>query len=50
MFSFRIGYESLADGEDYQFFLPEFIRDVLERELRDQSALQLCKKKRWHPV
>lgn len=50
MFSFRIGYESLADGEDYQFFLPEFIRDVLERELRDKSALQLCKKKRWHPI
>ncbi|MHA7964593.1 bifunctional metallophosphatase/5'-nucleotidase [Paenibacillus sp. CAU 1782] len=48
MFSFRIGYESLAEGEDYQFFLPEFIRDVLERELCDKSALQLCKKKRWN--
>ncbi|MCI3925153.1 bifunctional metallophosphatase/5'-nucleotidase [Paenibacillus sp. TRM 82003] len=33
MFTFRIGYESLAEGRQVTYFLPEFLRDLLERAL-----------------
>lgn len=50
MFSFRAGYECLAEGEDYRFFLPEFIRDVLGKELGDSVALKACKQAHWSSV
>jgi 5'-nucleotidase len=38
MFSFRIGYESLAAAEQTTYFLPEFLRDLLADTLAsDQS-------------
>lgn len=50
MFSFRAGYESLANAESYSFFLPEFIRDVIAGELLSKSALELCHQSRWRPL
>ncbi|RJE84792.1 bifunctional metallophosphatase/5'-nucleotidase [Paenibacillus sp. 1011MAR3C5] len=50
MFSFRAGYESLANGESYSFFLPEFIRDVIAGELLSESALACCNQPRWRPI
>ena len=48
MFSFKIGYESLAEASSLHFFMPEFIRDVLERELANEIAIDASFKSRWH--
>ncbi|MDQ6418320.1 bifunctional UDP-sugar hydrolase/5'-nucleotidase [Paenibacillus sp. LHD-117] len=48
MFSFKVGYESLAEAESFQFYLPEFIRDVIERELDHSESLMSCRENRWH--
>lgn len=50
MFSFKTGYESLASAEAFDFYLPEFIRDVLERELQNSSSLKDCRTWRWHNI
>ncbi|MFD0586394.1 bifunctional metallophosphatase/5'-nucleotidase [Paenibacillus sp. GCM10027627] len=47
MFSFRAGYESLADAESFQFFMPEFLRDVVAFELASEQTLQNCLIPRW---
>lgn len=39
MFTFGSGYLSLSQGKEIVYMLPEFIRDVLARELRDQEAI-----------
>lgn len=33
MFTFKVGYETLALGEEIQYMLPEFLRDLLQQEL-----------------
>lgn len=43
MFTFGIGYESLALGSDPQFLLPEFLRDLLRFELVVREALRKAK-------
>lgn len=50
MFSFRVGYESLANGESYQFYLPEFIRDIIAFELKDEAAVRASRTHNWLPV
>lgn len=50
MFSFRAGYESLANGESYTFYLPEFIRDIIAGELLSESALTCCHELRWRAL
>ncbi|MFD0958291.1 bifunctional metallophosphatase/5'-nucleotidase [Paenibacillus chungangensis] len=50
MFSFRIGYETLAEAESFRFYLPEFLRDVLEHELLREEAIADCHAVRWKPV
>lgn len=50
MFSFRAGYESLANGESYQFYLPEFIRDIIAHELKNEAAVRACRKQNWFPI
>ncbi|WP_168122090.1 bifunctional UDP-sugar hydrolase/5'-nucleotidase [Paenibacillus sp. HB172176] len=50
MFSFKIGYESLALAQSFHFFMPEFIRDVLERELANEGAITASFKSRWHSL
>jgi len=47
MFTFRVGYESLSRGSDIRYFLPEFIRDVLARELQSGTAVQDALRSRW---
>ncbi|WP_219835988.1 bifunctional UDP-sugar hydrolase/5'-nucleotidase [Paenibacillus sp. R14(2021)] len=47
MFTFGVGYEKIKDGTEISYFLPEFIRDVLERELRNSEAIQDSRRKRW---
>lgn len=39
MFTFGVGYLSLKQGSDIQYFLPEFIRDVLAEELQKPEAI-----------
>lgn len=48
MFSFKAGYESLANAVQMKYFLPEFIRDVIAAELQSVSALVECRQLRWH--
>jgi 2',3'-cyclic-nucleotide 2'-phosphodiesterase (5'-nucleotidase family) len=50
MFTFRIGYLSLSEGREVSYYLPEFIRDVLEEQLHNREALLGCKEQRWLPV
>jgi len=47
MFSFKVGYESLANAESFRFYLPEFIRDVIASELQNPEALERCRMNRW---
>jgi hypothetical protein len=47
MFTFGIGYRTLGEGGDAQYFLPEFIRDVLERQLKDPAEMSRSKTARW---
>jgi hypothetical protein len=48
MFSFKAGYETLANAEQLNFYLPEFIRDVIAVQLLSPSALNGCRQLRWH--
>lgn len=48
MFTFGIGYERIKNGTDIAYFLPEFIRDVLARELQDGAAVADSFRTRWH--
>ncbi|WP_274652318.1 bifunctional metallophosphatase/5'-nucleotidase [Paenibacillus humicola] len=47
MFTFGVGYETMKSGADIRFYLPEFIRDVLARELKDEGAIEDCSRRRW---
>lgn len=50
MFTFGIGYLSLKEGREPRYFLPEFIRDVIERELNDPKALALAYAPRFRQI
>lgn len=50
MFSFRVGYSSLASFKEAQFYLPEFIRHILEIELLKQEAIKEAHIPRWKIV
>lgn len=47
MFTFGIGYMSLSKGEHIRYYLPEFIRDVMAEQLKQASAIEQCKIRRW---
>ncbi|WP_256756685.1 bifunctional UDP-sugar hydrolase/5'-nucleotidase [Cohnella sp. WQ 127256] len=47
MFTFGVGYLGLKSGHDVQYFLPEFIRDVLSDALNDEQWIKDCKVPRW---
>ncbi|UUZ93275.1 5'-nucleotidase C-terminal domain-containing protein [Paenibacillus sp. P25] len=49
MFTFGIGYLSIREGTEVEYFLPEFLRDVLLKELGDTRSLAAGAKKRWIP-
>jgi 5'-nucleotidase len=50
MFTFGAGYTSLGKGLDKHYYLPEFIRDVLKRQLVDDEAIALSRYSRWNAV
>ncbi|WP_027415262.1 bifunctional metallophosphatase/5'-nucleotidase [Aneurinibacillus terranovensis] len=50
MFTFGIVFPTFTQGIDVEFYLPEFLRDVLEVELTKQRSLKKCTSQRWHPV
>ncbi|GIO31395.1 putative metallophosphoesterase YunD [Paenibacillus albilobatus] len=47
MFTFGIGYESLAMGRNQRFLLPEFLRDLLRLELQRPGSLAESERNRW---
>lgn len=47
MFTFNVGYKSLAKFSAASFFLPEFIRNIIEEELKNEGHIEQCKIKRW---
>lgn len=47
MFTFGTGYLSLKEGKEPVYFLPDFLRHVLEKELNDREALQDCRRARY---
>ncbi|MFS0870066.1 bifunctional metallophosphatase/5'-nucleotidase [Paenibacillus xylanilyticus] len=48
MFTFNVGYPSLAQGTEIAYRLPEFIRDLLEIELKRPGALDDSLRSHWH--
>lgn len=50
MFTFRAGYEVLANGTELRFMLPEFLRDLIEMELKRPGAMEECFAARWLQV
>ncbi|MFB5267326.1 bifunctional metallophosphatase/5'-nucleotidase [Paenibacillus enshidis] len=50
MFSFKIGYESLAAGTELDYRLPEFLRDLIGNELQRPNALKESMVCRWIAV
>jgi 2',3'-cyclic-nucleotide 2'-phosphodiesterase (5'-nucleotidase family) len=47
MFTFGIGYESIALGENPRFMLPDFLRDLLRLELQRPGSLDESERVRW---
>ncbi|WP_177167991.1 bifunctional metallophosphatase/5'-nucleotidase [Marininema mesophilum] len=50
MFTFGVGYLEMEKGEEIEYFLPEFLRDVLAHQLQQKGAIQHSWKRRWHPM
>ncbi|CAH0117778.1 Trifunctional nucleotide phosphoesterase protein YfkN [Paenibacillus sp. CECT 9249] len=48
MFTFGIGYQTLKEGTDVQYYLPEFIRDLVRMELQDGDQVRRSLQRRWH--
>ncbi|NUU63831.1 bifunctional metallophosphatase/5'-nucleotidase [Paenibacillus agri] len=48
MFTFRIGYETLANGKDAVYLLPHFLRDLLRMELQRPGSLEESFISRWN--
>ncbi|MDF2960186.1 MAG: YunD [Paenibacillus sp.] len=49
MFTFGVGYHSLSKSAQVQYFLPEFLRDIMQAELQDAEAVHQSCVLRWHP-
>lgn len=47
MFTFGIGYLPLSEGTETEFYLPEFLRDILARQLTSARQLERCHQPRW---
>ncbi|MFS8579932.1 MAG: bifunctional metallophosphatase/5'-nucleotidase [Novibacillus thermophilus] len=48
MFTFGIGYASLKEGDDVEFFLPDFLRDLLAKQLQRAEHIEAAFRKRWY--
>lgn len=49
MFTFGIGYPSLKEGRDVTFILPDFLRDLLARQLQSETRIAQAFNQRWCP-
>lgn len=47
MFTFRVGYKSLANYQDATYYLPEFIRHVIEVELINKDNIEQSRIQRF---
>lgn len=47
MFTFGLGYLSLSRGREIEYYMPEFLRDVLMRLLDTPEYIALSSEKRW---
>lgn len=50
MFTFGIIFPMFKQGTEKQFYIPEFLRDVLRKQLQDEKELQKSARKRWHEI
>lgn len=48
MFTFKIGYESLASFTEATYILPQFIRNIMENELNNRISIQHSHINKWH--
>jgi len=47
MFTFGVGYRGFLEGKQIRYYLPELLRDVLVKQLRDREQLKASSRKRW---
>ncbi|MFS1511790.1 bifunctional UDP-sugar hydrolase/5'-nucleotidase [Chengkuizengella sp. SCS-71B] len=47
MFTFGIGYHSLKSGKDIEFYLPEFLRDILLQQIQNPEEITRSRDLRW---
>ncbi|NOU92297.1 bifunctional metallophosphatase/5'-nucleotidase [Paenibacillus sp. LMG 31456] len=47
MFTFGVGYHSLSKGKEIQYFLPEFLRDIMQAELQDPESIDKSSVQHW---
>jgi 5'-nucleotidase len=50
MFTFGIVFPAFKRGSEVKYYLPEFLRDVLQQELKKEHSLEECSKKHWHDI
>lgn len=50
MFTFRTGYESIANGKEAVYLLPHFLRDLLRMELQRPGSLDESGAARWESL
>lgn len=47
MFTFKQGYPSLAEYEEVEYLLPEYLRHILAKAIQQEELLELSKKRNW---
>ncbi len=50
MFTFGGGYYLIKEGKNIQYFLPEFIRDILEQQLVNETSILESFSNRWFEI
>lgn len=50
MFTFGVGYPELKKGLDFTFYLPEFLRDILEKDLQVPAYVAAARRRDWEPL
>ncbi len=50
MFTFGVGYPELQKGLDFTFYLPEFLRDILEKDLQVPRFVKEAQRRLWEPL
>jgi 5'-nucleotidase len=50
MFTFGIIFPIFKQGTELQFYLPEFLRDVLQKQLQNEEALKNSVHRHWHAI